>query len=428
MRAPCDHLQAERSFAQAQAGDVHHVDRSAGGGGVGDHLLQGVDDSGFDRTAVAHVNEEGDFALGREAEQRRGLRRALLGQVSDADADALGAFVEAAAHAVEDLAPSAGVAARSTARSRGSSVPLSCMTAMRAGRSPLEAPKLMRAFPRAARTTPQWVGAHFELQRRGDAVARFEAVIFRSLPVGVEVDEAWGDHQALGVDGGARGGRAEGRRRDGRDLAGADADVAHGVEIGGRVEDAPVGDHEIVVLREERNTEQYKCKPHAEIVAARDNVNMSEATETTIARQREATGRLARLIANAPLEALREPPAPGKWSVVAILAHLAEDELSSSWRYRQMLENPGVALSSFDQEEWARRGEYAFWDIHEALEMFRLLREANIRLLARLTAEEWQRFGVHEERGRFTVAELAFHMTVHDASHIEQIRRILEAG
>ena len=155
---------------------------------------------------------------------------------------------------------------------------------------------------------------------------------------------------------------------------------------------------------------------------------MSEATETTMARQREAPGRLARLIANAPPDALREPPAPDKWSVVAIVAHLAEDELSSSWRYRQMLENPGVALPSFDQEEWARRGEYPFWDIHEALEMFRLLREANIRLLARLTAEEWQRVGVHAERGRFTVAELAVHMTEHDARHIEQIRRILEAA
>jgi len=155
---------------------------------------------------------------------------------------------------------------------------------------------------------------------------------------------------------------------------------------------------------------------------------MAKATETTIAKQREAPGRVARLIANAPQEALHEPPAPGKWSVVAILAHLAEDELSSSWRYRQMLENPGVALPSFDQEEWARRGEYAFWDSHEALEMFRLLREANVRLLAGLTAEEWQCSGVHAERGRFTVAELAFHMTEHDANHIEQIRRILDAA
>ena len=57
--------------------------------------------------------------------------------------------------------------------------------------------------------------------------------------------------------------------------------------------------------------------------------------------------------------------------------------------------------------------------------MFRLLREANVRLLAGLTPEEWQRWGTHAERGRMTVAELARHMPDHDAAHIEQIRRIL---
>jgi uncharacterized damage-inducible protein DinB len=152
---------------------------------------------------------------------------------------------------------------------------------------------------------------------------------------------------------------------------------------------------------------------------------MPESNETVIARQREATVTLARLIASAPEAALRLPPAPGKWSVVAILAHLAEAELTASWRYRQMIEHPGATLASYDQEEWARLGEYASWDPREAIEMFRLLREANLRLLAGLSAEEWQRWGTHVERGHMTVADLALHMTGHDARHIDQIKGIL---
>ena len=54
--------------------------------------------------------------------------------------------------------------------------------------------------------------------------------------------------------------------------------------------------------------------------------------------QREAPVTLARLIQGIPEETLQRRPAPAKWSVVEILAHLAEDELSSSWRYRQMIE------------------------------------------------------------------------------------------
>jgi len=145
-----------------------------------------------------------------------------------------------------------------------------------------------------------------------------------------------------------------------------------------------------------------------------------------IAMQREAPHTLACLIEEAPDEMLSRRPAPGKWSVRAILAHLAEDELVSSWRYRHMIEHSGATLLGFDQDEWARLGDYDSWTPREALEMFRLLREANLRVFARLTPEEWQRYGIHAERGRITVEELARHMAGHDVNHINQVRRSLE--
>ena len=145
-----------------------------------------------------------------------------------------------------------------------------------------------------------------------------------------------------------------------------------------------------------------------------------------IAMQREAPHTLARLIGQEPDEMLGRRPAPGKWSVRAILAHMAEDELVSSWRYRQMIERSGASLAGFDQDEWARLGDYESWTAREAFEMFRSLREANLRMFGRLTAEEWQRYGVHAERGRMTVAELARHMAAHDVNHIHQVRRLLE--
>jgi uncharacterized damage-inducible protein DinB len=146
---------------------------------------------------------------------------------------------------------------------------------------------------------------------------------------------------------------------------------------------------------------------------------------STLAAQRDNIATLARLIADAPADALTRRPAPGKWSVVEILAHLAEDELSSTWRYRQMLEHDGVALAGFDQELWARLGDYASWTARDAFEMFRLLREANLRMLSQLSPAEWERSGQHAERGRLTVRSLADHMAGHDVNHIRQIERIL---
>ncbi len=147
-----------------------------------------------------------------------------------------------------------------------------------------------------------------------------------------------------------------------------------------------------------------------------------------IAMQGDTPGTLARLIEGVPAETLKRPPGEGKWSIAAILAHLAEDELASSWRYRQMIENSGAMLPGFDQNEWARLGDYASWEPREALEMFRLLREANLRMFAKLTPEDWQCFGMHSERGRMTIQELASQLAGHDMNHIEQVRQILASS
>jgi hypothetical protein len=132
------------------------------------------------------------------------------------------------------------------------------------------------------------------------------------------------------------------------------------------------------------------------------------------------------LVNNVSSGELSRRPAPGKWSVGEILAHMAEDEIVSHWRYRQMIEFDGMPLASFDQDLWATLGDYSSRNPHESLELFRLMREANLRMLQRLTPEQWLRSGMHAERGKITVEDLARHMAGHDRNHIEQIRKILK--
>ena len=163
--------------------------------------------------------------------------------------------------------------------------------------------------------------------------------------------------------------------------------------------------------------EQYTARL-ASYVAGRD----------PIAMQGEAPATVAQLLRNVPVAKLKESPAPGKWSVTQIIMHLAEDELTSTWRYRQILEHDSPKLLGFDQDLWARLSDYASWDPQEALAMFRLLREANLKMFAQLTPEQWERGGVHAERGKVTVRSLCLHMAAHDINHIEQIRRILNGN
>ena len=118
-------------------------------------------------------------------------------------------------------------------------------------------------------------------------------------------------------------------------------------------------------------------------------------------------------------------PNSDKWSIGEILAHLAEDEVATAWRYRQMVEHNGTELAGFDQDLWARLGDYASRVPGESFALFRLLRAANLQFLGQLTPEQWECCGIHAERGRMTVRDLAIHMAGHDANHIEQIRKIL---
>src|SRR2546423_12667298 len=74
------------------------------------------------------------------------------------------------------------------------------------------------------------------------------------------------------------------------------------------------------------------------------------AGKDVIAMQREAPHTLARLMADIPEDRLKTKPAPGKWSVTEIVAHMAEDELISTWRYRQMIEHECPELNNFDQD------------------------------------------------------------------------------
>ena len=144
-----------------------------------------------------------------------------------------------------------------------------------------------------------------------------------------------------------------------------------------------------------------------------------------IAVQAVTYRRVAALVHEASPDALRTRPAVDRWSVAEILAHVAEAEIVSTWRYRQMLEHNGCPLPGYGQDLWANLGQYASRDPRESLESFRLLRETNLHMFKRLSPEQWQCHGVHAERGPMTVRDLAAQIAGHDLNHVTQITSIL---
>jgi hypothetical protein len=143
--------------------------------------------------------------------------------------------------------------------------------------------------------------------------------------------------------------------------------------------------------------------------------------------QASTTKRLERLVKGVPASKLRKRPAPDKWSVAEIVAHLADTEIVGSWRIRAILGAPGTPIQAFDQDVWVVAGHYAMRDPQKCLEQFRVLREANLALFKSLAPEQWQHHGMHSERGQETIEHIVRMFAGHDLNHLQQVERILMA-
>jgi hypothetical protein len=140
--------------------------------------------------------------------------------------------------------------------------------------------------------------------------------------------------------------------------------------------------------------------------------------------QAAAPETLASLIEGLSPEELSRRPAPDKWSIQDLVAHLADDELVGGYRIRLILSSPGTEIQAFDQDIWSRTGRYDRIEVRFSLEMFRSLRAANLALLRTLRPDEWDMFGVHAERGEESIRDIAMYYAGHDINHFRQIEAI----
>jgi uncharacterized damage-inducible protein DinB len=139
---------------------------------------------------------------------------------------------------------------------------------------------------------------------------------------------------------------------------------------------------------------------------------------------RGTAGRIAQLTGQAGEERLERPPAPGKWSIREIAAHLADCELVFAFRLRQTLAEDHPIIQPFDQDRWA--AQYARYDFAAALRLFAAMRAWNILLIDGVSQAERQRPTSHPERGVMTFWTIVETMAGHDINHLQQIERILK--
>lgn len=144
-----------------------------------------------------------------------------------------------------------------------------------------------------------------------------------------------------------------------------------------------------------------------------------------LAVQRATAEKLRQLIKGLSTPELRRRPAPEKWSVSEIIAHLADGEIVGAFRLRSILGSPGSAVAAYNQDQWTTSGHYDKRAPEKSAELFRVLREANLALLESLEPEQWKQYGMHSGRGQESIEHMVRLFAGHDLNHLQQIEKIV---
>jgi uncharacterized damage-inducible protein DinB len=144
-----------------------------------------------------------------------------------------------------------------------------------------------------------------------------------------------------------------------------------------------------------------------------------------IALMKAAPAKFARAVAGLSTSQMRRRPAREKWSIAEIIGHLYDTEVVYGYRYRLSLCQPGLPIQGYDQARWVvelRHRDRA--KVKRLLERIRVAREGTLDLLRQVPRRNWERYGVHTERGKETVRRTMELIAGHDLNHLDQIKAI----
>jgi DinB superfamily len=144
--------------------------------------------------------------------------------------------------------------------------------------------------------------------------------------------------------------------------------------------------------------------------------------QALVAKYKDGYRAVADALAGATDAELDARPAPGKWSAREIVHHLADSEMTSAIRFRNLIATDDVAIVGYDQEVFAKRLHYDR-PIAASLAAFKAARETTAELLDRLSETDWTREGTHTEHGRYGMDTWLNIYGAHAHDHADQIRR-----
>ncbi|MDR3709723.1 MAG: DinB family protein [Capsulimonadaceae bacterium] len=120
-------------------------------------------------------------------------------------------------------------------------------------------------------------------------------------------------------------------------------------------------------------------------------------------------------------------PDPERFTIREVIAHLADWEGVFQRRVKSMLSEETPELEMGDQTQMAIDHDYAHSDPARELVRFRAARAELVEIFRGVSADAWERAGIHRNWGRLTVEGALEMIGAHDGYHAAQIAQWLKA-
>ncbi len=131
---------------------------------------------------------------------------------------------------------------------------------------------------------------------------------------------------------------------------------------------------------------------------------------------------LSKMIAGLSRDELLAVPVPGTWSIQQIVLHVLDTDLEFTSRFKRVIAEEKPLLMGFDQSKFTACLHYEAQDAALAADIFAKNRQQIATLLRQLSDADFERQGVHSERGLMTLADLLGYATRHYQHHMKFVR------
>jgi hypothetical protein len=133
---------------------------------------------------------------------------------------------------------------------------------------------------------------------------------------------------------------------------------------------------------------------------------------------------LEMLLRHVPADILDWKPAPERWSITEILAHLLAIEELYGDRAKRIVVDNNPTLAKYDEPDEAQLRKKT---ARQNLDEFVALRQAHYFFWHGIPSSAASRTGVHAEMGTITLLQLLNELANHDLGHLRQIAELYRA-